>query len=577
MATGDPSIERPVLHAARVAGARASARPAARLGAATPRTGRGTASGPARSARHRRHRMAVSPLTLFARVAAHARATPSAPALRDAAGTLTYGALADEARSIAAGLQSLGVARGDTVAVQLPNGREFVSLLLAAGALGAALQTVHMPYRRAELAMLLRHGGARAFVGLARFRDERPAAAVVALRADPAAGLDALRAVVRVGEGDDDALSFDALRVRPVGSLPEVGADEPFVLLYTSGTTANPKGVPVTARRFLGNAEAAIGEFGLGPSDVLLSAAPFSHLYGLFVLQCALLAGASLSLLPLFSPPELVATVKRDAPSAIFAGPAHFKPLLDAGNMLAEDFAPVRRVCLSGTTVAPALARAVEAALPNGRVFQLWGMSELQAGAYGRPDDPPSVRHETAGRASPGTELRVVGDDGVALPAGREGRLEVRGASVFDGYKDNPAATAAAFRNGWFDTGDTALLREDGALVLTGRVKELIDRGGVKFNPVDVEALLDTVPGVARCVLAPMPDPVLGERACAFVLRDGRAEVTLAALTARLNAEGVAKFKWPERLEFVEEFPITPTQKVRRALLTEWVKERMRA
>jgi acyl-CoA synthetase (AMP-forming)/AMP-acid ligase II len=153
----------------------------------------------------------------------------------------------------------------------------------------------------------------------------------------------------------------------------------------------------------------------------------------------------------------------------------------------------------------------------------------------------------------------------------------VRGASVFDGYLDNPAASAEAFRAGWFDTGDTALLRTDGALVLTGRVKELIDRGGVKFNPVDVETLLDTVPGVGRCVLAPMPDPVLGERACAFVVRDGSAEVTLASLTAALQAAGVAKLKWPERLEFVDELPVTPTQKVRRALLTELVTRRMQA
>ena len=514
--------------------------------------------------------------TLFARVAAHARAAPDAPALRDASGRESYGALVDAARSVAAGLAGLGVGRGDTVAVQLPNGRDFVVLLLAANALGAALQTVHMPYRRAELAGLLRHGGARVFVGLGRFRDERPAATAVALRTDPQAALGALRAVVSVGEATDGALPFDALRGTAPRALPGSGPDDPYVLLYTSGTTASPKGVPVTARRFVGNADDAIAELGFGPSDVLLSAAPFSHLYGLFVLQCGLLAGASLSLLPAFSPVELVATARRDAPTAIFAGPAHFKPLLDADAMRPEDFASVRLLCLSGTTVPPALARAVEARLAGGRVFQLWGMSELQAGAYGRPGDSPSVRHETAGRASPRTELRVVDDAGRPLPAGREGRLEVRGASVFDGYRDNAEATAAAFRDGWFDTGDTALLREDGALVLTGRVKELIDRGGVKFNPVDVEVLLDSVPGVARCVLAPMPDPVLGERACAFVVRDGTAEVTLAALLARLQAEGVAKVRWPERLEFVDEFPMTPTQKVRRALLTALVTERMR-
>jgi non-ribosomal peptide synthetase component E (peptide arylation enzyme) len=165
-------------------------------------------------------------------------------------------------------------------------------------------------------------------------------------------------------------------------------------------------------------------------------------------------------------------------------------------------------------------------------------------------------------------QLQVVGDDNRPLPRGEEGRLQIRGPSVFDGYLNNAAESQACLSNGWFDTGDTAVLRNDGGLVITGRVKELINRGGIKFNPVDVEALLDSVPGVGRCILAPMPDQVLGERTCAFVQPDGRADVTLEALVQALNSAGVAKFKWPERLEVVDEFPVTPTQKVRRALLT---------
>ncbi|HMS80275.1 MAG TPA: AMP-binding protein, partial [Burkholderiaceae bacterium] len=181
---------------------------------------------------------------------------------------------------------------------------------------------------------------------------------------------------------------------------------------------------------------------------------------------------------------------------------------------------------------------------------------------------PGERRPGPAGGPSRRADRRVAAhNDAPPLPAGAEGRLQVRGPSVFAGYLDNAEASAEAFDGGWFDTGDTARLRADGALVLTGRVKELINRGGVKFNPVDVEVLLDRVPGVGRCVLVPMPDPVLGERGCAFVVPDGRAEVTLAGLTAALEAAGVAKFKWPERLEFVEELPLTPTQKVRRAEL----------
>jgi cyclohexanecarboxylate-CoA ligase len=508
--------------------------------------------------------------TLLSHVIAHAARAPDAPAVIDAGAPIGYAELAQRARRLSAGLAARGIGRGDVVAVQLPNVAAFVVALLGTTALGAVVQTVHMPYRRSELRTLLAHGGARAFIGLASFRDASPVATVLALRDEPDRPLAALRTVVSVGAPVAGAQDWDTLGDRaPVPPPVDVDADDPYVLLYTSGTTASPKGVPTSARRFLGNAADAVRAWSVGPGDVLLSAAPFTHLYGLFVLECALVGGAALSLLPAFTPPGLVATVRRDRPTAVFAGPAHFKPLLDGDAMRPEDFASVRLLCLSGTTVAPALARAVEARLPRGRVVQLWGMSELQAGAYALPDDPPGLRHETAGRAAPRTGLRVVDDAGAPLPAGVEGRLEVRGPSVFAGYLDNPEATAAAFRDGWFDTGDTALLRTDGALVLTGRVKELIDRGGVKFNPVDVETLLESVPGVGRCALAPMPDPVLGERACAFVVRNGAAEVTLAALTGALDAAGVAKFKWPERLEFVDELPLTPTQKVRRAVLTE--------
>ena len=148
----------------------------------------------------------------------------------------------------------------------------------------------------------------------------------------------------------------------------------------------------------------------------------------------------------------------------------------------------------------------------------------------------------------------------------------MRGPSLFTGYLDNPQATAAAFAHGWFDTGDTGYLTAEGALVLTGRTKEIINRGGVKFNPIDVEAIIDRMPGVARSVIVPMPDPVLGERACVFVQPAAsrpanEPALTLARVTEALEHAGIARFKWPERLELVDEMPVTPTQKVMRGRL----------
>jgi cyclohexanecarboxylate-CoA ligase len=508
-------------------------------------------------------------INLASHVSRHAFNRPQSSSIRWGETILDYQTLEARVRSVASGLRSLGLTSGDVLAVQLPNSLEFVVALLAANRIGVVTQTVHMPYRRAELAGLLAHSRAQAFIGVSQFKDFSPAQTVLDLRSDPVHGLDRMRHVIAVGDPRAGAIHWATLAASAPDTAPGASdIDAPFVLLYTSGTTTSPKGILTPARRFIKNASQAVTELGLAQQDVILSAAPFTHLYGLFALQCALIAGASISLLPAFSPADLTATVQRDKPTHIFAGPAHFKPLLDQELMQPADYSSTRVLCLSGTTVPLALAKAVEARLPKGVVIQLWGMSELQAGSYARPGDPAEIRLETAGRAAPEIQLQVVDDSNRPLAPGLEGRLRVKGPSVFEAYLDNPAESNASLVDGWFDTGDTAILRADGGLVITGRVKELINRGGIKFNPVDVETILDAVAGVARCILAPMPDPVLGERTCAFVLRNGKSPVTLDRLLEALQSAGIAKFKWPERLEFVDDFPITPTQKVRRSALT---------
>src|SRR5581483_5575973 len=167
-----------------------------------------------------------------------------------------------------------------------------------------------------------------------------------------------------------------------------------------------------------------------------------------------------------------------------------------------------RAVVISGSACPPELARTVEQRLPAGRVLQLWGMTELQIGALTRPEDGLDVRTTTAGSASPGTELRITSPDGASVPPDTEGELEVHGSSVFRGYLDNPAANAAAFTaDGWFRTGDLAVLDAAGHVRITGRLKDLVNRGGVKINPADVEALLNEHPAILESAIAPCPIP----------------------------------------------------------------------
>jgi non-ribosomal peptide synthetase component E (peptide arylation enzyme) len=195
-------------------------------------------------------------------------------------------------------------------------------------------------------------------------------------------------------------------------------------------------------------------------------------------------------------------------------------------------------------------------------------MSELQAGSFTRPGDDPSVRFKTASRASPGTELRVMFEN-APVPSGVEGDLQVRGHSLFEGYLDNIEATVGAFTaDGWFRTGDLACLDAAGNLQITGRSKDVINRGGVKFNPADVEALIARHPSVAICAIVPSPDPVHGEHACCFAVLNDRADsLQLEDLRIWLGNYNVAKLKWPERLEVIDEMPMTPTGKIKKGEL----------
>ena len=506
--------------------------------------------------------------TLGALIRRQAAARPDAPALLAGDARISWSEYAGRVARLAAGLRSIGVAPGDTVAVQLPNLPEFLVAYGAIVSLRAVMQTVHMPYRRAELAFLLRHSAASTFIGLSAFKGEAPAAQVVQLRG----ALAQLKNVIALGGPVDGAHGFAELAASaPLAQFPQARPDDPFLLLYTSGTTDNPKGTLHAHRGFLANARLSVPELEVTALDVLLSVAPLTHLYGLFVYHLSVHSGAAMSLLAAFTPPDLAQLIEAHRATAVFAGPAHFKPMLDAGLADGHDFASLRFVCLSGTAVAPQLAEAVERKLPNGKAIQLWGMSELQAGSYTRPRDAEIVRWSSAGAASPGTELRVVGD---------EGRLQARGASVFAGYLNNEPATREAFTwDGWFETGDTAKLMPGGELVLTGRVKEIINRGGVKYSPIDIEAIIDRMPGVARSAVVPMADHVLGERACVFVQAASGApgvppvKVTLQEIRKCLEREGVAKFKWPERLELLDALPLTPTQKVMRGRLRELLEE----
>ena len=492
---------------------------------------------------------------------------PDAAAIVEDGQSLSCRELAERVARLAGGLKTLGLGSGDVVAVQLPNRAEYLVSYLAICALGGIMTTVYVPYRAAEMESLLGHSKARAFIGLDETGDFKPAQTALEMRSRIAS----LEHVIVLGDAPHGACSFAALSEAPPHDLSDGPvATDPFLLLYTSGTSTRPKGVPLAYQGILGNARLGVPEHGITAADRILSAAPFGHLYGLYSFHLALAAGAAAVLLPAFSPPDLARTLKAEAVTTLFAAPAHVAACLGAGLLDADVLSRLRLAVLSGSAVAPSVARALQACMPDGHVAQLWGMTETQAGLYTRPGDPIETVAASAGRPSPGTEVRVVGPDDAVLPPGKEGELHIRGSLLFPGYFNHPEANRDAFSTGgWFRTGDLAVIGAGGNVAITGRCKDVINRGGVKYNPRDIEDLLAAHPQVDMAAIVPVPDPVLGERACCCVTVAGDTAPTLEGVCAFLEENGVAKVRWPERLEVVDAMPLTATRKIIKGRLIE--------
>jgi|TARA_B100001964_G_C14244080_1_gene606538 non-ribosomal peptide synthetase component E (peptide arylation enzyme) len=487
--------------------------------------------------------------------------SPEAPAIIGAGEVLTYAELVEKVRRLAAGLYRLGIRPGDVVGVQLPNIADYLVAYFATTWHGGVMTTVYLPYGEKETETLLSHSRARAFICPTDISGYDAAATVLAI----SERLPALKHVIARGDKVPGCVSFADLASSPPleteVNIP-VGSD-PFLLLYTSGTTANPKGVPQSYQTMLSNARLGAPEHGFTANDCLMSAAPFGHLFALYSVHLALTVGGSVALLPVFTPPDLMQAIETLKPTGLFAAPAHIAACLGGGLFDRHDASSLRVAILSGSPLQPELAQTFDQQLPKIKVTQLWGMTETQAGLYTRPEDPIELVARCAGRPSPGTEVRIADADGTESPQGEEGELQVRGCLLFPGYFNNEDANHDAFTaNGWFRTGDLAIMDTDGNVSITGRIKDIINRGGVKYNPRDVEELLDRHPKVGQSAIVPVPDEVLGERACAFVTLASGKEVTLQELCNYLLENKIAKLKLPEQLEVIEEMPLTATRKI---------------
>lgn len=491
-----------------------------------------------------------------------AQETPDAIAVRGPGGEMTYADIHERSRRLANSLLALGLQKGDVVAIQLPNLPEFMIVYFAVLSMGGVLSTMHMPYRAGEMTPLLKHASARAVVcGGAADNYDAPAV-MLGLRD----GVDTLEhVIVATGDAPDGALSLQALIAD--GAKTEIPnppvASDPAILCFTSGTSSAPKAVIHNYQTLLANNRIAAPIYGLAADDVVLGGPPFTHAFGICVLNFTLMAGATSLLMPSFTPPGFIELVETGKPTVAFVAPAHVAACLKAGLLESGDLSSIRIATISGSACPPDIAYALEQAMPNGSVGQMWGMTECFMGLHTPFDGPAKIRCESLGDTTPTFEARMIRDDGSIAPDGEEGELEIRGCSVIAGYFNNDDANRTAFTgDGWFRTGDLARRDADGCVHITGRDKDIINRGGIKINPVDVEAVIDRHPAVLMSAIAPVPDDVLGERACVYIELRPNSAVSLEEICAWLDENDVAKMKWPEKLQIVDRMPLTPTRKI---------------
>lgn len=487
-----------------------------------------------------------------------ASGAPAAPAIR-APGrpALSYAGLRDLAAATIARLNGIGIGRNDRVAIVLPNGPEMAAAFIAIGA-GATTAPLNPAYRADEFNFYLTDLKAKALVvqkGVAT--EARDVAAKLGV------------AVLELVPGEN-AGSFTLEGGRPAKAAQPGAAEagDIALVLHTSGTTARPKIVPLSQANICASARHIGATLSLSPADACLNIMPLFHIHGLIAAVLSSLgAGGAVICTPGFDALRFFRLLDEERPSWYTAVPTMHQTILTRADRNAEIIARAKlRFIRSSSASLPGPVMEQLEAVFGCPLVESYGMTEashqMASNPLAGPRKPGSV-----GRAA-GPEVAIMDDDGTILPQGEIGEVVIRGPNVTAGYEANPEANAKAFTNGWFRTGDQGAFDAEGYLTLTGRLKELINRGGEKVSPLEVDGVLSAHPAVAQALTFAMPHAKLGEEvAAAVVLREG------AACTERelrdFAAQQLADFKVPRKVVFLPEIPKGATGKLMRIGLAE--------
>lgn len=526
--------------------------------------------------------------TLFDYVQEQSGRTPGKSAVVDGSGRYRYEELVAHTLAVARGLQTLGVHSRTTVLVAVPPIRQFVPLFLGIEALGAVVVNVMPSLGEPQFSTIIRLAQPQVLVTVEAFGRHQPLSSLQQALDQSATARDATVVVCEPRASDvrscaHRVLSFeDLLQVGrgSTGSLPERPRGTDLCnLTFTTGTTGEPKGVLHTHNTSLAAVQATARCQLLTSDDVFHAVLPVGHTFGYFYgVRLGLAVGGTIVMQSPWDAGAMVRLVERECITHSAGTPTHLMDLVQEAKRTSEasrrSLASLRVFTCAGAPLAPALAREATALL-TGRLSSAYGMSEAGHVASTRPESPLD---EVAGSVGlPHSDVNVWVDNASGGGAAETGEIVVSGPSVFPGYVQGREFSKVVLeREGTYRTGDIGYLDAQGYLVLTGRKKELVIRGGEKIPVGEVETVLRRFPGVREGVIVGVPDARLGERAVAVVECPDGQDLNLAAVTSYLDREGIYKAYWPEALVTVKELPRNDVGKWIRADIARLAAQRLR-
>jgi fatty-acyl-CoA synthase len=483
----------------------------------------------------------------------------------------TYAELAADVEALALGLLAMGIGKGDRVGIWAPNCAEWALTQYATAKIGAILVNINPAYRTRELEFVLNQSGTRLLVAAERLKSSDYVAMIAEVR-PRCAGLDQ---VVIIGRPDWQAL-LDRGRQLDRSALDRIAldTDDPINIQYTSGTTGFPKGATLSHHNILNNGF-FVGELcHYTQADRICIPVPFYHCFGMVMGNLAATSHGACMVIPApsFDPVATLEAVQAERCTSLYGVPTMFIAELSAPGFADYDLSSLRTGIMAGSPCPVEVMKQVMSRMSMPEVSICYGMTETSpVSTQTRSDDSLDRRVSTVGRVGPHLEVKVIDPaTGLTVPRGTPGELCTRGYSVMLGYWEQPDKTAEAVDTAhWMHTGDLAVMDEDGYLAITGRIKDMVIRGGENIYPREIEEFLYTHPDILDAQVIGVPDAVYGEELMAWIrLRPGAEPLTAESLRAFCSGQ-LAHYKIPRYVHLVEEFPMTVTGKVRKVEMRE--------